>query len=147
MLKKYFLFSFLNFSLFGFVSFAQAPKKMPLDGQKFTTEIQEDGKKKPLDPDDLSFASGKFKSPLFMDWGFAKPGKYEIMGIDSTTTPNTKIYSWGVDLVNEQEEKLSWSGTVSGEDIEGTIELINKKGATKKTFTFSGKLKKKPGQK
>ena len=126
---------------------AQAPKKLPLDGQKYTAEITEDGKKKPLDPDDLTFNGGKFKSNIFADWGFAKPMKYEITGIDSTTTQGMKIYSWIVDLSNEQEEKLSWSGTIAGDDIEGTIELVNKKGATKKTFAFTGKLKKKPGQK
>lgn len=127
--------------------FAQAPKKLALDGQKFTAEIKEDGKKKPLDPDDITFNAGKFKSAVFGDWGFTKPMKYEITGIDSTTTQGVKIYSWVVDLVNEQEEKLAWSGTVAGDEIEGSIELVNKKGQTKKTFAFSGKLKKKAGQK
>ena len=126
---------------------AQAPKKLPLDGKKFTAEIMEEGKKKPLDPDDLSFNMGKFKSALFVDWGYNKGGKYEVTKIDSTTTEGVKIYSWVVDLTNEGDEKLAWSGTVSGEDIEGTIELINKKGQTKKNYNFSGKMKKKAGQK
>lgn len=129
------------------IAYSQGPSKGPLDGKKFTAEILEDGKKKPLDPDDLSFAAGKFKSVVFADWGFAKAMKYEIMSIDSTTTQGVKVYSWGVDLTNELEEKLAWSGSVNGEDIEGTIELVNKKGVTKKTFIFTGKLKKKPGQK
>lgn len=127
--------------------FAQAPVKGPLDGKKYTAEITEEGKKKPLDPDDLTFNAGKFKSVVFADWGFSKAMKYEISGIDSTTTQGVKIYSWHVDLSNDQEEKLSWSGSINAEDIEGTIELINKKGVTKKTFSFTGKLKKKPGQK
>ena len=126
---------------------AQAPVKGPLDGKKFTAEILEDGKKKPLDPDDLSFAVGKFKSVVFADWGFVKSMKYAITGIDSVTTPGVKVYSWGVEQVNDTDEKLAWSGTINGEDIEGNIELINKKGVTKKTFTFTGKLKKKAGQK
>ena len=133
--------------LSGVEAFAQSPKKMPLDGQKYTAEITEDGKKKPLDPHDLTFTTGKFKSNIFADWGFAKAMKYEITGIDSTTTQGVKVYSWIADLTNEQEEKLSWSGTTTGDEIEGTIELVNKKGATKKTFAFTGKLKKKPGQK
>ena len=131
-----------------FTLFAQAPKKLPLDGQKFTAEIQEEGKKKPWEPDDIIFTSGKFKSPIFSDdgWGFIKAGKYEITK-DSTTVDGIKYYSWIGDLVNEQEEKLSWSATVIGEEIEGTIELVNKKGKTERNYSFSGKLKKKPGSK
>lgn len=125
---------------------AQAPKKLPLDGKKFTAEIIEGGKKKPLDPDDLTFVSGKFKSALFADigWEFTKAAKYEITK-DSTTADGIKIYSWVADLINEQEEKLSWSGSIKDEGIEGTIELVNKKGQTKKNYTFTGTLKKKPG--
>ena len=122
------------------------PPKLPLDGKKFTAEIVEDGKKKPLDPDDLSFMSGKFKSSLFADvgWDFNKAAKYQITK-DSTTAEGIKIYSWVADLVNENEEKLSWSGSIKDEDIEGTIELVSKKGKTQKTYAFTGKLKKKPG--
>ena len=128
------------------VMFAQAPPKLPLDGKKFVAEITEDGKKKPLDPDDLTFNSGKFKSSLFADvgWDFNKAAKYQITK-DSTTADGIKIYSWVADLVNESEEKLSWSGYIKDEDIEGTIELVNKKGKTQKTYAFTGKLKKKPG--
>lgn len=144
MLKKIVLIALALSPLF---VIAQNPNKGPLDGKKFTAEILEEGKKKPLDPDDLSFVAGKFKSVVFADWGFTKPIKYQINSIDSTTTQGVKIYSWGVELVNDTEEKLNWSGSINGEDIEGTIELINKKGVTKKNFTFTGKLKKKPGQK
>ncbi|MBI3500729.1 MAG: hypothetical protein HY063_02955 [Bacteroidetes bacterium] len=127
---------------------AQAPKKMPLDGQKFIAEIKEEGKKKPWEPDEVAFNSGKFKCPIFADqgWGFEKAGKYQILH-DSTTADGQKVYSWMGDLVNEQNEKLSWSGTIMGDAIEGNIELINKKGKTEKNFAFTGKLKKKPGQK
>lgn len=149
MLKKNLFILSLNFFFLILTCSAQGPSKGPLDGKKFIAEITENGKKKPWEPDDLSFNAGKFKCPLFADqgWGFSKPGKYAITGIDSTSTEGIKVYSWVVDLVNEQEEKLSWSGTVNAEDIEGTIEFVNKKGQTKKTFTFAGKLKKKPGQK
>lgn len=126
--------------------FAQAPKKLPLDGQKFSAEIKEEGKKKPWDPDEVNFNSGKFKCPIFADdgWGFAKAGKYQITH-DSTTSDGIRIYSWVGDLVNEREETLSWSGMVKGEDIEGTIELVNKKGKPQGNYSFSGKLKRKPG--
>ncbi len=128
--------------------FAQAPKKLPLDGQKFTAEIKQEGKKKPWDPDEVNFNSGKFKCPIFSDegWGFVKAGKYQITK-DSTTADGIKIYSWVGDLVNDKEETLSWAGTITGEDIEGTIELVNKKGKTEGNYVFSGKLKKKAGLK
>ena len=129
------------------IMLAQAPPpKLPLDGKKFTAEITEDGKKKPLDPDDISFASGKFKSVLFADegWDFSKAAKYQITK-DSTTAEGIKIYSWVADLVNANDEKLAWSGSIKEDDIEGTIELVNRKGKTQKTYAFTGKLKKKPG--
>jgi hypothetical protein len=147
MLKKIVSLLLITAPLF---SFSQAKKILPLDGQKYTVEIKEDGKKKPWEPDELVFNTGKFKCPIFGDqgWGFTKAGKYEITGIDSTTTPGVKVYSWVSDLTNDSEEQLKWSGTTKDGEVEGTIELVNKKGQTKKTFTFTGKLKgKKPGMK
>lgn len=128
-----------------FFLFAQPVKKMPLDGRTYITEILEDGKKKPLEPDDLKFNAGKFKSTLFADWSFTKSGKYEINSKDSTSSGKT--YSWFAELVNESGEKLVWAGTANEEEIDGTIEYVNKKGAVKKTYTFTGKIKKKPGLK
>lgn len=130
------------------VLFAQGPKKLPLDGRKFKTELIEDGKKKPLDEEELTFNMGKFKSSLFSDpsWGFTKGGKYEITR-DSTTSDGVKIYSWVAELTNESEEKLSWSGMVNGDNIDGTMEFINKKGQVKRTYSFTGEVKKKAGQK
>ncbi|MFI5163644.1 MAG: hypothetical protein ACHQHP_00175 [Bacteroidia bacterium] len=124
----------------------QNKNKGAFDGQKYKAEITEDGKKKPLDPDDLSFMNGKFKSSLFVDWGFEKAGKYEITKIDSSNA-TAKVYSWTAELIDAQDEKLEWSGSITGDEIEGTIEYVSKKGSTKKTYTFTGKLKKKPGQK
>lgn len=138
--------AFFNFSFLIFNSHAQAPKKMPLDGQVFVAEIIKEGKKKPLDPDELKFSAGKFKSVLFADWGFTKASKYEIISIDSTSS-DVKIYSWTAETINDIEEKMMWSGTIKGEEIEGTSELVNKKGETKYNYTFTGKLKKKPGKK
>lgn len=129
------------------ITFAQIPAKGPLDKQRFTAEILEEGKKKPLDPDDLNFNAGKFKSVVFGDWGFTKAAKYEVSNIDSTSQQDIKIYTWNSKLVNDLADTLKWSGTIKGEEIEGTIALINKKGTTKRNYTFTGKMKKKPGQK
>ncbi len=132
-----------------FLLSAQAYKKTPLDGKAFVLETLEDGKKKPLDPDDVKFNQGKFKSYVFSDpqWGFTKGGKYEITSTDSTTKAGVIIYTFTVDLLNDGDDKLAWSGTIEGDAIEGTIELINKKGVAKRTYTFTGDLKKKPGKK
>ena len=124
--------------------FSQPPVKGPLDGKTFVVDLYKEGKTKLYDHDDLKFTAGKFKSVLFADWGFTKATKYQLT-VDSTSA--AKIYSWSVETVNDIQEKMTWSGTVSGEDIEGTSELVNKKGETKYNFTFTGKLKGKAGKK
>lgn len=130
------------------ISKAQAPKQVgPLDLKTYTVEITEDGKKKPLDdPDNLTFRMGKFKSALFFDWGAFKSAKYSIISIDSTNA-SAKVYAWTTTLENDQNEKLVWSGIITGDAIEGTIEFVTSKGVTKRTYTFDGAEKKKPGKK
>ncbi len=130
---------------------AQAQKKgTAVDGNTYLVEILEDGKKKPLTteeaPDDLKFTGGKFKSVLFTDWGFSG-AVYNLTAID--TTSENKIYTFDVETKpNNKGETMTWSGTITGESIEGTAELL-RNGKTKKTYTFSGTLKKKkmPGKK
>ena len=125
---------------------AQTPLKGPLDGKTFTVDIFKEGKKKRLDEDDLKFSAGKFKSKYFVDWGFTKPSIYKITSIDSTSSA-TKIYSWTAVTINDIKETMNWSGAITGEDIEGTSDLVNTKGEKKYSYTFSGKLKGKPGKK
>lgn len=125
--------------------FSQPPAKGPIDGKTFTVDVYKEGKKKLYDHDDLKFGAGKFKSVLFADWGFTKASKYQIT-VDSTSS-STKIYSWTVETINDIKEKMTWSGTITGEDIEGASELVNAKGETKYNFTFTGKLKGKAGKK
>lgn len=129
-----------------FTMLAQAPQKGPLDGKTFTVEIFKEGKKKPMDPDEFKFAAAKFKSKIFVDWGFTKPGPYKITSIDSTNA-TAKIYSWSAETVNDIKEVITWKGTINGEDLEGTSELANAKGEVKWTYTYTGKLKGKPGKK
>ena len=125
--------------------FSQVPVKGPLDGKTFVVDLYKVGKTKLYEHDDLKFSAGKFKSVLFADWGFTKATKYQITSVDSTSA--TKIYSWTVEAINDIKEKMNWSGTINGEDIEGTSELINTKGETKYSFTFTGKLKGRAGKK
>ncbi len=117
--------------------------KGPLDGRTYIVDVTKEGKKKPLDSDELKFNLGKFKSKYFTDWGFTKASKYEITSVDSTS--GTKVYSWTAEITSDIKETMTWTGTITGEDVEGTSEIVNAKGETKYSFTFNGKLKGKPG--
>lgn len=123
------------------------PTKGPLDGKTFDTEVTKEGKKKPMDPDELKFAQGKFKAKNFTEQYKFKNAPYLITSVDSTTTPGTKIYTWKCEATNDLKDIATWEGTITGEDIEGTVELVNKKGDKIFNCTFTGKQKKKPGQK
>jgi hypothetical protein len=141
-----FLFSLLLISS-PVILTAQVPNntKGPLDGKTFTVDTYKEGKKKPLDADELKFALGKFKSKYFADWGFTKASKYQIISVDSTS--GTKTYSWTAETTSDIKETMTWSGTITGEEIEGTSEIVNDKGKQTYSFTFSGKLKGKPAKK
>ena len=121
-----------------FVLFAQKPLKGPLDGKTYVVEHLKEGKKKPIDPpDELKFNAGKFKSKYFTDWGFTKAGIYQVTFADSTK----KDCTWTTDMVNDIEEKMTWNATITGDEIEGTTELVNKKGEKKYSYSFTGTLK------
>lgn len=133
-----------------FTLFAQAPAlKGPLDGKTFLTDVTKEGKKKPLsdEPDEFKFTAGKFKSKFFgSDYGFTKQVPYEITSIDSSNSAE-RIYTWKAESINDIKETVKWEGTITGDMIEGTGELYSAKGEKKWSYTFTGKLKKKPGQK
>jgi hypothetical protein len=127
--------------------FAQAPLKGPLDGRTYETDVTKEGKKKPMDPDEFKFTGGKFKSRNFGEsYGFKKQVPYLITSIDSSNAAE-KIYTWKAESINDIKETLQWQGTIQGDQLEGTGDLISAKGEKKWSYTFTGKLKKKPGQK
>ena len=130
-----------------FSLFAQTPTKGPLDGKIFEAEVTKEGKKKPMDPDELKFAQGKYKSRNFTESYKFKNAAYLITSVDSTTTPGVMIYTWKVEALNDIKDMATWEGTITGDDIEGTAKLVNKKGDSIFNCTFTGKLKKKPGKK
>src|ERR1035437_2286482 len=136
MIKKIIAVFFLAAPL---AAFSQVPLKGPLDGKTFNVDVFKEGKKKPLDVDELKFNQGKFKSKYFTDWGFTKASKYVITSVDSTS--GVKVYSWTAETTSDIKETMTWTGTINGEDMEGTSEIINAKGETKYSFTFNGKLK------
>ena len=144
-MKKNLLILFV--SVLPLAMMAQAPTKGPLDGKVFDAEVTKEGKKKPMDPDELKFAQGKYKSRNFSEQYKFKNAAYLITGVDSTTTAGVKVYTFKVEATNDIKDVATWEGTINGEDIEGTVELVNKKGDKIFNCTYTGKLKKKPGQK
>jgi hypothetical protein len=144
------LFIVLLVSALPFSLFAQAPAKGPLDGKVYETEVQKvkEEKKKPLtdEPDEFKFAQGKFKTKFFSEQYKFKQALYTIISIDSSNV-NAKIITWRAECTNDIKDVVTWEGTITGEEIEGTGELVDVKGKKKFSYEFKGKLKKKPGQK
>lgn len=127
---------------FTIVSFAQGPLKGPLDKKIYRVDLVKDGKEKPIKPpDDLKFLSGKFKSTYFSEWGF-KNAIYQATLKDSAS----QSYDVQVEATNDIKETMKWDMKINGDDIEGSTELINKKGETKYAYTFTGKIKAKYGK-
>ena len=144
-MKKNLIILFVSFLPLAMM--AQAPTKGPLDGKTFDAEVTKEGKKKPMDPDELKFSLGKFKARNFSEQYKFKNATYLITGCDSTSTPGVKIYTFKVEANNDIKDLATWEGTINGDDIEGTATLVTKKGDKIFNCSFTGKLKKKSGQK
>ena len=131
--------------LFSSFVFIQGKKVTgPLDGKKFTILLVQGGKKEI--PDEMSFTSGKCKTTYFTK-EYEFPAKlYDVTYIDSTNT-DKRNYEFTWESMNEWKEKIALTATIEGDEIEGTAEVVGKKGKTTKTYTFTGKLKKKKGAK
>ena len=132
-------------SLLLFVSFGNAQSKKKsgkLDRKSYTCDVTPDGKKK-AEPvkDELKFSGGTFQCKTLTDEGF-KASEYDAT-VDSSASPPS--YSFTCNAKDDKDDTYTWTGTVTGDDIQGTGVLTNKKGKTKKSCTFSGTLKgKKP---
>lgn len=133
-----------------FTLLAQKPvPKGPLDGRVYETSVTKEGKKKPLsdEPDEFKFTAGKFKSRFFGEkYKYNKQVPYLITSVDSTNKEEM-IYTWKAESVNDIKETVQWVGTITGENMEGTGELYDEKGKKMWSYTFTGKLKKKPEKK
>lgn len=132
-----------------FTLLAQKPvPKGPLDGKTYETSVTKEGKKKPLsdEPDDFKFSAGKFRSSFFGERYKYKQAPYLITSIDSSNAAE-RVYTWKAESVNDIKETVQWEGTITGDQLEGTAELYDEKGKKMWSYTFTGKLKKKPGQK
>lgn len=131
-----FLFLFLN------STFAQ--KKSPdkiLANKIYTIELTVKSGKKAADPvpDEISFKSDKIGSKVLKDEFEINPSNYTVT-VDSSATDGTSI-NFESEGKNSSDEVLKWEGSVTGENIEGTAVLTNKKGKVKSEFSFTGTLK------
>ena len=130
--------------LLGFSLGASAQKKKKekiLDGVKFTISVTEETTKK-VKPqeDELYFNDLKLKSDLFDDkYNFGK-GEFTYT-IDSSDVEN-KIINFTCEMENDMKDKLMWGGKLEAETIEGKI-IWMKKDKVKKSYNFSGGLKRK----
>ena len=121
-----------------------AQKKSPPDkllgGKIYTIELAEQGKKAG-DPeaDEITFKTNKFTSKIMKTEGKFIPSAYTVE-LDTSDVDN-KVITFETESKNPSEDLLKWTGTVAGEEIEGTATWTNKKGKVKKEYTFSGTLK------
>ena len=116
-----------------------APDKL-LGGKIYAIELSAQGKKAG-DPeaDEITFKADKFTSKIMKTNEKFVPSAYTVE-LDTTDAAN-KIITFETESKNPGEELLKWTGTVSGDEIEGTATWTNKKGKVKKEYTFTGELK------
>ncbi len=121
---------------------AVAQKKEKLLGEKqFDIELTEQGKKKTPEPakDQLLFRAEKISSAFMMKEYTFTASAYTAT-VDSTS--GAPVVTFESDSKNTDGDKLKWSGTLTGETMEGTAVITDKKGKAKASYTFTGKQKK-----
>ena len=132
------------FLFFAGQSFAQKNKKeKPLDGFNYEVKLTVEAQAKPTKPmeDDLSFKGNKLKSKALAEKYNFKAGEFTAT-VDSSNAEEVVITFDAVMKGETPDDVLTWHGTVTGEDIEGSA-IWTKKGKTKKSFAFVGMQKKK----
>ena len=110
-----------------------------LGGKIYTIELTPQEKKPKPESDEISFKSDKFTSKLMKTDNEFAPSAYTVT-VDSSDAAN-KVITFETESKNSGEELLKWSGTIKGDEIEGTAVWTNKKGKTKKEYAFTGTLK------
>lgn len=118
-----------------------------LNLKTYSIDLQEDmGKKTNTYPDELMFKADKMKSKYLTAEEKFKSGKYT-----ATKDANAAVRKINFDctMKNESGEVITWVGTVTGDEIEGTAEWTKKDETTRMMYTFTGnlKVKKTPGAK
>lgn len=142
--------AFLFISNLTFAQKVKVVKDKLLDNKVYEIEINEDGAKKPKPiKDEMSFKAQKIKSK-YMDEKFMLNSGIYVVEVDTAYVEGEtegsqvmeKTINFTAESVNGDKEKLAWTGSVTGEDIEGTI-ILSKKEKVKKQWTFSGTQKSK----
>lgn len=110
---------------------AQA-QKVVLDGKTFAGEMGEAGKDKG-DEDELVFKDGKFLSVACQEYGFGDAPYTAAVSGDTTT--------FETETVSAKEGKMKWTGTVTGDKLEGTV-MWYKEGQAPVEYWFKTELKK-----
>lgn len=121
---------------------AFAQKKEKLLGEKiFDIELVEQGKKKNNEPvkDQILFRADKINSSYMMK-EFVFTASAYTASVDSTS--GKSIITFVSDSKNAEGDLLKWNGTVTGETMEGTAVITDKKGKGKVEYTFKGQQKK-----
>ena len=127
----------LNTSVKGY-----AQKKDKLLGEKqFDIELNEQGKKKTPAPvkDQLLFRADKISSNYMMREYVFTASAYKATADSTSSSP---VITFESDSKNADGDLLKWSGTVTGEAMEGTAVITDKKGKSKAEYTFKGQQKK-----
>jgi hypothetical protein len=129
---------------FSIKSYAQQKEKL-LGEKQFDIELTEVGKKKNNEPvkDQLLFRANKLSSTYMMREYVFTASAYTA-SVDSTS--GTKVITFVSDSKNADGDMLKWNGTVTDEEMEGTVTLADKKGKLKTTYTFKGQQKKFKGK-
>lgn len=109
-----------------------------LTGKTFTIELVAQGGKKEAKPesDEISFKADKFTSKLMKT-------ENEFSSAPYTVSESSGVITFEVESKNKSEDVLKWTGTITGEAVEGTAVWTTKKGKTKKEYNFTGSLKEK----
>jgi hypothetical protein len=131
------------------ILFAQKVKKEKvLEGITYEINVQEENPKKTPKaiPDVLKFKGGKLSSDVMDEKYSFKKAEFTYV-IDSTDVENIKTH-FNCDMVNETNETLKWDGDIEEDAVEGKILWMKKDNKTKsdvikKSFSFSGGIKKK----
>ena len=133
------LLCFLMLSGSAYAQKKPAPDKL-LAGKIYTIELAAQGKKAG-DPvaDEITFKSDKFTSKVMKtDEKFA-PSSYTAELDESD--PANKVITFETEGKNPSDDLIKWTGTITGDDIEGAATWTNKKGKVKKEYSFTGTLK------
>lgn len=125
-------------------SFAQKKGPDKILGNKiYEVELIAQGGKKASEPekDEISFKGGKLVTKMLQtDFEF-EAAPYTVT-VDSTNMVEGKpTISFEAESKNTADEPMKWTGTVTGETIEGTVVWTGKKGKVKKEYIFTGTQK------